>query len=150
MGNGDKMFFDDLVIGTRLNIDPVKIDKDEMLSFSKRYNNIPIHTDEEYAKTTKFGQIIASGMMSFLVIWAEYVRLDFAGDQLIAGKSSKIEWFAPVFAGDELHSVAEITDLRPRNSYNGIMEVTISVYNRRDELVLTNVTESIVRINKSK
>ena len=83
--------------------------------------------------------------MSFLVVWANYIQLDFAGEQLIAGKSTKIEWFKPVFAGDVLTGTAEVTAITPRNEYNGVLEVTIEVFNQSGELVLKNVTESIVK-----
>lgn len=139
------MFLDEIKIGGKIEIAPAVIEEEEMLEFSRRFNNIPVHTDADYAKTTKFGKPIASGIMSFLVVWANYVQLDFAGEQLIAGKSSKIDWFKPVFAGDVLTGKAEVTAITPRNDYNGILEVTIEVFNQKGELVLKNVTESIVK-----
>lgn len=139
------MFLDEIKIGEKIEISPAVIDEREMIAFSRRFNNIPIHTDSEYAKTTKFGKPIASGIMSFLVVWANYVQLGFAGEQLIAGKSSKIDWFKPVFAGDVLTGTAEVTAITPRNEYNGVLEVTIEVFNQNGELVLKNITESIVK-----
>lgn len=139
------MYLDEIKIGEKLEISPAVIDEKEMLDFSRRFNNIPIHTNEAYAKNTKFGRPLASGVMSFLVVWANYVPQDFAGDELIAGKSSKIDWFKPVFAGDVLSGKAEVTAITPRNDYNGILEITIDVVNQNGELVLKNVTESIVK-----
>ena len=139
------MFLDEIKIGEKIKIAPAVVEEEEMLAFSRRFNNIPVHTDAEYAKTTKFGKPIASGVMSFLVVWANYIQLDFAGEQLIAGKSSKIDWFKPVFAGDVLTGTAEVTAITPRNDYNGVLEVTIDVFNQSGKLVLKNVTESIVK-----
>lgn len=139
------MFLDEIKIGGKIEISPAVIEEEEMLSFSRRFNNIPIHTDVDYAKTTKFTKPLASGIMSFLVVWANYVQQDFAGEQLIAGKSSKIDWFKPVFAGDVLTGTAEVTAITPRNEFNGVLEVTIDVFNQSGELVLKNVTESIVK-----
>ena len=139
------MFLDEIKVGEKIKIAPAVVEEEEMLAFSRRFNNIPVHTDKDYAKTTKFGKPIASGVMSFLVVWANYVQLDFAGEQLIAGKSSKIDWFKPVFAGDVLTGTAEVTAITPRNDYNGVLEVTIDVFNQSGELVLKNVTESIVK-----
>ncbi|MGN0639968.1 MAG: MaoC family dehydratase [Oscillospiraceae bacterium] len=139
------MFLDEIKVGEKIKIAPAVVEEEEMLAFSRRFNNIPIHTDKDYAKTTKFGKPIASGIMSFLIVWANYVQMDFAGEQLIAGKSSKIDWFKPVFAGDVLTGTAEVTAITPRNEYNGVLEVTIDVFNQSGELVLKNVTESIVK-----
>ena len=46
------MFFDEMKIGMAVDIPPAVIEKDKMLSFAKDYDNIPLHTDEEYAKNT--------------------------------------------------------------------------------------------------
>ena len=138
------MYFDDMSIGMAVEIAPTVIEKQKMLDFAQVYDNIPLHTDEEYAKTTRFGQLIAPGVMSFMSVWAKYLEVDFWGKQLVAGKSTKIEWHKPVFAEDELHGTATVTKLVKRNAKNGLVEITIEAFNQNNELVLTDVTEAIV------
>lgn len=142
------MFFDDFKLNETIAIEPVIIDKDEMIAFAKRYDNIPLHTDEEYAKDTHFGKLIAPGVMSFMAVWANYLQVDLAGEELLAGKSTKIEWFKPVFAGDELSAEVVVTGLTERNEKNGIVEITFYVKNQYGDLVLTDVTEMIVKKRK--
>lgn len=139
------MYFDDLKVGMSANLDPVTIDKDKMIAFAKEYDNIPLHTDEEYAKTTPFGGLIAPGVMSFMAVWASYLKVDFFGEELIAGKSTKMEWFKPVYPGDVLTGKASITNLIKRNERNGLTELTIDIYNQNGDLVLKDVTESVVK-----
>ena len=139
------MYFDDIKLGTGIDIAPAKIEKDKMLDFAYSYDNIPLHTDEEYARKTPFKKLIAPGVMSFMAVWAEYLKVDIFGEELLAGKSTKIEWVKPVFADDVLTSKAVVTKLTERNAKNGIVELTISAYNQSGELVLTNLTEAIVK-----
>ncbi len=139
------MYFDDIKIGMTVETSPAVIEKEKMLSFAKTYDNIPLHTDEEYAKKTPFGKLIAPGVMSFMSVWAKYLEVDFFGDELLAGKSTKIEWLKPVFAEDILTGKATVTNLVKRSAKNGLVEVTIEAYNQNDELVLTDVTEAIVK-----
>ena len=139
------MFFDDLKLGMTLELAPAVIEREKMLAFAQEYDNTPLHTDEEYAKTTHFGRIIAPGVMSFLEVWAKYLEVDFFGEELLAGKSTKIEWLRPVFAGDALTGKAAVTNLVKRNEKNGIAEVSIDVHNQNGDLVLTAVTEAIVK-----
>ena len=139
------MYFDNLQIGMTVEISPAVISKEKMLAFAKDYDNIPLHTDEEYAKTTPFGKLIAPGVMSFMSVWAKYLEVDFFGEELLAGKSTKIEWLKPVFADDVLTATAEVTAITPRNPYNGIVEVTLYIKNQHDELVTVDVTEAIVQ-----
>ena len=139
------MYFDDLAIGMQVSISPAVIEKEKMVAFAQTYDNIPLHTDEEYAKTTPFGKLIAPGVMSFMSVWAKYLEVDFFGAELLAGKSTKIEWHKPVFADDVLIGKCEITKLVRRNSKNGLVEITIHVYNQNGEHVLSDVTEAIVK-----
>ena len=139
------MYFDDLKIGMMVDTAPAVIEKEKMMAFALDYDNIPLHTDEEYAKTTTFGKLIAPGVMSFMSVWAKYLEVDFFGEELLAGKSTKIEWLKPVFADDVLTGKATITNLVKRNAKNGLVEVTIEAYNQDGVLVLTDVTEAVVK-----
>jgi acyl dehydratase len=139
------MYFDDLKIGMTVETAPAMIEKEKMMAFARDYDNIPLHTDEEYAQTTPFGKLIAPGVMSFMSVWAKYLEVDFFGKELLAGKSTRIEWFKPVFADDVLSGKATITKLVNRNRKNGLVEVTIEAYNQNGDVVLTDVTEAIVK-----
>lgn len=139
------MFFEDLQIGMTVEIAPATIEKEKMLAFARDYDNIPLHTDEEYAKSTPFGKLIAPGVMSFMSVWARYLEVDFFGEELLAGKSTKIEWVKPVYADDVLTAKATVTDLVRRNPKNGLVTISIDAYNQHGELVLRDVTEAVVR-----
>ena len=139
------MYFDDVKIGMTVDIPSAVIEKEKMMDFARLYDNIPLHTDEEYAKKSPFGGLIAPGMMSFMSVWAKYLEVDLFGDDLLAGKSSKVEWLKPVYADDILTAKAEVTNKTPRSEKNGIVELTINAYNQNGELVLTNITEAIVK-----
>ena len=139
------MYFDDIKLGMCVDIAPVTIKKEKMLQFARDYDNSPLHVDEEYAKTTPFGRLIAPGVMSFMSVWVKYLEVDFFGKELLAGKSTKIEWYKPVFAEDVLTSRATVTKLVDRNGKNGMVEVTIESYNQDGVLVLLDVTEAIVK-----
>ncbi len=139
------MYFEDIKLNMTADIAPAVIEKEKMIEFALTYDNLPLHTDEEYAKTTPFGKLIAPGVMSFMSVWAKYLEVDFFGTELLAGKSTKIEWIKPVYADDVLTGKAEVTNLIKRNAKNGLVEITIKAYNQDGELVLTDVTEAIVK-----
>ena len=139
------MYFEEFMLGSKTQIKPALIDKEEMIDFAKKYDNIPLHTDEEYAKSTFFGKLIAPGVMSFMAVWAKYLEIDLAGEELIAGKSTKIEWMKPVFAEDILTSTCTVSGITKRNEKNGIVELTFEIFNQNGELVMTDTTEMIVK-----
>ena len=139
------MYLDDLNTAMEFDLPPVPVEKERMIAFAKLYDPFPLHHDEEFAKNTRFGRLVAPGVMAFMSVWAKFIDANVLGDELIAGKSTKIEWFKPVFAGDTLKGTARVTNIIRRNAYNGIAEITIDVRNQHGELVLSDVTESVVK-----
>ena len=139
------MYFDEIRLGMSVETAPTVIEKEKMMAFARIYDPIPLHTDEEYAKSTPFGALLAPGVMSFMSVWAKYLEVDFFGKELLAGKSTKIEWLKPVYAEDVLTGKVTVTKLEKRSPKNGLVEVTVEAYNQHGVLVLTDVTEAIVR-----
>lgn len=139
------MYYEDIRVGDKLTLAPLTVDNDEMIGFAKRYNPVPIHTDKEFAKTTRAGRLTSSGLYTFALVWAEYVVQDFGGEQTLAGLSMRLGFKAPVFAGDTLTGTAEVISKKERNPYNGIFTVRIDVFNADGTLVLTSETDTVVK-----
>ena len=64
---------------------------------------------------------------------------------ILAGKSSKTEWLKPVYPGDSLTGKVTIAGLEKRSEKNGLVTLNVEVYNQSGTLVMTNVTEAIVK-----
>lgn len=139
------MYLDEIEVGMKIKLPAVVIGKAQMLDFAKLYDPLPLHLDEEYAKRSRFGGLIAPGVMSFMAVWGKLAEIDIFGDALVAGKSTKVEWCKPVYVEDTLTGTAVITGTSRRNAYNGIAEITLDAYNQHGELVFTSVTEAVVR-----
>jgi len=143
------MYFEEFRLDDTRMLAPVQIEKDEMIDFAKKYDNIPLHTDEAYAKTTRFGGLIASGILSFMAVWAKFRECDFFGEEMVAGRMTKIDWFKPVYAGDVLTGRIRVTGLTERSIHNGVVELTIDVFNQHGDLALRDVTEVVVARRKT-
>ena len=70
----------------------------------------PIHLDEEFAKTTRFGRRIAHGMLSGAFISA-VLGHEFA-ERRIVYLSQTMKFTAPVFIGDTVTVAATVTHIR--------------------------------------
>ena len=138
------MYLEDFFLNMEIDVPSVVIDRERMIAFAREYDPFPVHCDDEYAKGTRFGKIIAPGVMSFMSVWARFVECEVFGEELVAGKSTKIEWYKPVFAEDTLTGRVTVSAITPRNKYNGIVETTMTVTDQHGDVVLTNVTETIV------
>ena len=70
----------------------------------------PIHLDEEFAKTTRFGQRIAHGMLSGAFISA-VLGYEFS-EKKIVYLSQTMKFTAPVYIGDTVTTTATVTNIR--------------------------------------
>lgn len=139
------MFFEDFKIGQTFRLKPVVITKEKILAFARDYDPLPIHLDEAYAGASRFGGLIAPGVLSFMSVWKEFLRLNVWGDNLVAGKSSSIEWLAPVYPENSLIGVVGITGLTVSNKHNGIVELSVDITNQDGVTVIRNTSETVVR-----
>lgn len=143
------MYFEEIELGSGYELEPVEIKKEQILSFAREYDYIPLHTDEAYAKATPFGGLIAPGVMSFMLVWTKFIDVNLFGTELIAGKSTKMEWLKPVYPGDTLLARAEITGKTRKSARSGVIEVTVHVRNQHGVPVLSDVTEIVVKCRPS-
>ncbi|MCL1879813.1 MAG: MaoC family dehydratase N-terminal domain-containing protein [Actinomycetia bacterium] len=125
------MYFEDFYVGQTWQIAPFQISREQIIDFASRYDPLPIHVDEEYARTSRFGGLIASGPMSFMLFWTEFFRTSGALDSgLIAGLRNRMEWFLPTRPGDSLQGTVSVIAVHSRNGYNGEVAMEIKGYNQ--------------------
>jgi 3-hydroxybutyryl-CoA dehydratase len=70
----------------------------------------PIHLDEEFAKTTRFGKRIAHGMISGALISA-VLGYEFK-ERRVVYLSQTMKFVAPVFIDDTVTATATVTNIR--------------------------------------
>jgi acyl dehydratase len=77
----------------------------------------PLFTDEEYAKKTKYGNIIAPGAYLYSINW---IVMGYGGPGVHGWYSGgDWEWYRPVFAGDEFKTVNILRELVPKKGKMG-------------------------------
>ncbi|KOU63196.1 hypothetical protein ADK57_23070 [Streptomyces sp. MMG1533] len=99
-----------------------KISKEEILDFGRRFDPLPLHTDEGAAATSRFGGLIASGFHTAAVLQRLLVDAVFSRAALIAGREiDSLRMRAPVRPGDVLHGTLEIVEVRPRDDGTAVV-----------------------------
>ena len=99
----------------------------------------PIHIDEEFARTTRFGQRIAHGMLSGAFISA--VLGNEFKERKIVYLSQTMRFTAPTFIGDVITTTATVKAIR---ADKGIVTLTTVCAKQTGEVTLTG--ESVVMI----
>ena len=71
----------------------------------------PVHLDDAYARTTRFGRRIAHGMIAAGLISATLAN-DLPGPGTVY-LSQTLQFKAPVFPGDTITTIVEVKSIRP-------------------------------------
>jgi acyl dehydratase len=140
------MHFEEFYVGQVFEVSPVTITKEQIIAFATEYDPLALHLDDEYAKTTRFGALIASGVMTFMLIWAEFIRKqDPFGNELIAGATNHMSWAGPTYPGDVLNGTIRVVSVKQRNSHNGLVELSLTACNQKGESVIDGGAEVVVQ-----
>jgi 3-hydroxybutyryl-CoA dehydratase len=91
----------------------------------------PVHVDEEFAKTTRFGRRIAHGMVTASLISAVLANKLPGEGSVYLGQT--LRFVAPVFAGDEITARVVVTDVRENKP---IVKLETICLNQRGEVVV--------------
>jgi acyl dehydratase len=133
----EEKYFEDFKVGERFKIPSRTITETHYLLFSALTgDNHPIHYDEEYCKKTVFGRRVAHGLLLASLTALGASDTSFATENSVLAFAEQWSRFLkPVFIGDTLAPILEVTELIPKGK-RGIMKVRCSITNQRGELVL--------------
>lgn len=94
----------------------------------------PLHTDEEYARTTQFGGRIFHGPGALAIAFGLEMSLGWKLGSAIAFLGIR-DWnlLAPVHIGDTLHVREEVVDIRPSTSKpdRGVVTTKVQIKNQK-------------------
>jgi acyl dehydratase len=104
-------------------------DIDAFASVSGDHN--PVHVDEEFAKTTRFGRRIAHGMLTASLISSVLANKLPGEGSVYLGQT--LQFIGPVFPGDEVTARVTVKDIREDKP---ILKLETICVNQRDEIVI--------------
>ncbi|MGN6820398.1 MAG: MaoC family dehydratase [Sphingomonas sp.] len=149
----DLKYFEDLVVGTKASFGRYDVTREEVIEFASKYDPQPFHLSDEAAAQTYFGRLSASGWHTAAM--AMRMAVENMRDQRSASLGSpgidELRWLKPVYPGDTLRCETELLDKRVSKSRPemGITKGRTTVFNQRDEAVMTFVANGLIRTRPS-
>ena len=140
------LYFEDLKLGDKFNTPEHTMTVEEIIAFGRQYDPQAFHTDAEKAKTTLFGQLVASGWHTAAVTMGLMVRGSMQIDGGVIGQGvDSLRWPRPVLPGDRLRAVIEIIEINPVPSRagHGKAKLHCRTFNQ-DGKVVQEMTASLV------
>jgi len=132
--------FEDFAVGDVMVTRGRTVDVSDLIAFAGLTgDHYPLHTDEQYAKTTRFGTRIAHGPLTFAIAVGLVGMSGFYGDAITALLEVKsVRALKPVMPGDTLKVNAEVTEMTSgSNPKYGTLHVNYSVRNQLSEEVMS-------------
>jgi acyl dehydratase len=140
-------YLEDLAVGERYAGGTATIELKEITAFAEEFDPQPFHLDQEAAKASIFGRLVASGWHTMAVT----MRLLVEGELrslwgLVGLGADELRWPKPVYPGDTLSVEWEVLEVRPSASKpdRGTVRLRVTTMNQRGETVLTLITTILV------
>ncbi len=143
-----EIYLDDLQPGQTFALGGRSVDRDEIVAFAGAWDPQPFHLDEQAAKASIYGQLIASGWHTaciFMRLFAEGLLNRAAA--IGSPGLDELRWLKPVCPGDDLEAGVEILEVRPSRSRpdRGAARIRCAVTNQRGQEVLTMIATVMFR-----
>ncbi len=141
------LYFEDLVVGQTFRTGDVTVEPGAIKAFAAEFDPQPFHLDEDAARASLFGGLVASGWHTA----ALSMRLLVGGELRVVGGLiglgvEELRWPRPVHPGDVLRVESEVLGLRPSKSQpdRGIVRVRNTTLNQDDQPVMVQFVNMIV------
>ena len=135
--------FDELEVGqTAEYVKTVSADDIKLFAIISGDTN-PLHLDEEYAKTTRFGRCIAHGSICGIIVSAAVATKLPGPGTIYAGQEMKFK--KPVFPGDTLTARLELLEKKRKGN---IILIECVIKNQHGETVFTGISTAVAPTEK--
>jgi acyl dehydratase len=151
-------YFDDVQVGDRMALGSHTFTAADIKTFAAQYDPQAFHMDEDAAAKSHFGALCASGWhtvgtwMRLRVLYGRKEDAERAarGEPIAKGGPSpgfrELKWLLPVYAGDTITYVSEVTEKRELRSKPGwgLVFARNTGTNQKGELVLSFIGSGFV------
>jgi acyl dehydratase len=135
-----KLYWEDFKVGETAPMGEKLVDRDEVIAFARAYDPQPFHIDEQAARQSMFGGLIASGWHTCAMVMRMMVD-SYLGDSASLGSPGvdNVRWLKPVRPGDTIRATRTVLETRASQSRPevGLMKSRWEVHNQRGELVMS-------------
>src|SRR5438128_4287878 len=133
-------YFEDFKVGESLDLGRRSVSADEIVAFAREFDPQPFHIDEEAAKRSIYGGLLASGWHTGSLL------MRILNDGLLKDTASlgspgvdELRWLKPVRPGDVLSARMTVLESIPSRSKpdRGLIRSLMELRNQHGEVVLT-------------
>ena len=144
------LFFEEYKPGMQLTSMAKTINEGDVAAFAGLTGDFSaIHTDAVYAANFVFGQRIAHGLLGLSTAVGLAVRMGFLEGTILAFREI-LDWkfSAPIFFGDTIHAVMEVTEVKAVPKLGGgLVTLRVEILNQDNKLVQQGKWSVLIKSN---
>ncbi|MFC7735586.1 MaoC/PaaZ C-terminal domain-containing protein [Roseomonas sp. GCM10028921] len=103
---------DELHPGDRYELGRMSLSLDEIRAFASRYDPQPFHLDEETARDSVFGTVVAAGLHTLSACFGMLMASPLLRDISLAGSAMEIRWPAALRPDEEVSVAVEVVEVK--------------------------------------
>jgi acyl dehydratase len=135
-----RRYFEDFKPGDVIELGRRSVSRDEIIAFAREFDPQPFHTDEDAAKESVYGGLLASGWHT------GSISMRLLCDGLVSHTVSmgsagidELRWLKPVRPGDTLSGRYTVVECIPSRSKadRGVVRSLLELRNQDDDVVMT-------------
>jgi acyl dehydratase len=141
------LYLEDIVVGQVYRSRRLTVDADRVKAFAGEFDPQPFHLDDDAARQSVFGGLVASGWHTAALTMRLLVEGEFTpAGGLVGAGADELRWPRPVRPGDTLQVEGEVLEVRPSRSkpHQGVVKTRITTTNQHGEVVQVFVASLIV------
>jgi acyl dehydratase len=145
------LHFEDFKVGETSEMGRRVVDRDEVIAFARDFDPQPFHIDEEAARASMFGGLIASGWHTVSMVMRMMCDSYLLQSASLGSPGvDHVKWLKPVRPGDTIRAVRTVLEARVSKSKPdvGIVKTRWDVYNQADEPVMTMEGYGMFRVRQ--
>jgi acyl dehydratase len=135
-----RRYLEDLQVGEAWEYSPRTVSREEILAFAREFDPQPFHVDEDAARRSHFGGLVASGWHTAALCHRMVIDgLPADAESLGSPGVDELRWLRPVRPGDTLRLRVECLETKPSRSRpdRGVARFRYDLRNQAGETVMT-------------
>jgi acyl dehydratase len=134
------LYFEDFSVGQKYITKARTITEADIVNFAGlSWDHNQLHTDAEYAASTRFGRRIAHGLLGVIVHAG--LSYELTEKSILALLELTWQFKGPIHIGDTIHVEQRVKDMQPGSSGDrGVLKFEKKVINQKNEVVQTGTT----------
>jgi len=149
----DQRYFEDYMSGSVHEFGTIAVERDEVVSFGRRFVPLSYHTDPEAAQKSIYGGLIASGWHTAGLMMRLYTDNYLSRVANLGSPGcDELRWDKPVYPGDELSIRVTVLEARRSGSKpdRGIVRSFVEVLNQKRDVVMSLKMVNFIRCREQK